>query len=360
MFKYLPPRSLISSPLPPKRNFPFTPLQKKKSLLPLLSHFIFLYPAHASYISNFGHINIGNMANLSVKLCGARMKSPLVLASGIRSNNAALLIRAGEEGAGAATSKSCSLIAREGHKNPSAIEYDSYMINAIGLSNPGVEIEKKEIAYAVKNAKIPIIASVYENSPQNFAKVVKIISEAKPAIIELDASCPNVHQEGKMFSSSCEGASEVIKAVKRQVKNIPVSIKLSPNVPNIGEIAKESQRAGADCITAINTIPAMMIDVYARAPALSNKYGGLSGPAIFPAALRCVNEIRNSCTLPIIGGGGVGSGEDAAAMLMAGANAVSVGTALWKNPNAFRDINLGLENYMKKMNFEKISDIKMK
>ncbi|PIT84598.1 dihydroorotate dehydrogenase [Candidatus Micrarchaeota archaeon CG10_big_fil_rev_8_21_14_0_10_45_29] len=300
------------------------------------------------------------MADLSVKLCGAKMKSPLILASGIRSNNAQLLIRAGEEGAGAATSKSCSLQAREGHKNPSAVEYESYMINAIGLSNPGAQTEKEEIEFAVKNAKIPIIASVYENSPENFAKVAKIISEANPAIIELDASCPNIHMEGEMFSSSCKGASEVVKAVKRQVKNIPVSIKLAPNVPNIGEIAKESQRAGADCISAINTIPAMMIDVHARAPVLSNKYGGLSGPAIFPAALRCVNEIRNSCSLPIIGGGGVTSGEDAAAMLMAGATAVSVGTAIWKNPLAFKKINSELSSYMKKMNFEKISDIKMK
>lgn len=297
--------------------------------------------------------------DLSVRLCSARLENPLILASGIRGNNASLLVRAAKEGAGAATSKSCSLLAREGHKNPAAMEYENYMINAIGLSNPGVEEEVEEIKIAVKKAGIPIIASVYENSAQNFAKVAKKMSEAKPAMIELDTSCPNVHNEGKMFSSSCDDAAEVVKEVKKEVDEIPVAIKLSANVPNIGEIARACQNAGADCISAINTLPAMMIDIEARRPVLANKYGGLSGPAILPVALRSINEIRNKCTLPIIGGGGVSSGEDAAAMLMAGANAVSVGTVVYRRKDAFAQINLELKEYMQRMGFEKISDIKM-
>ncbi len=299
------------------------------------------------------------MSKLSLVLCGIRLDNPLILASGVRGNNAHLLIRATKQGAGAVTSKSCSLSARAGHKNPTAMQYEKYCINAIGLSNPGVDEEVKEIDYAVKNANAPIIASVYADSEQNFAKVAKKISVAKPAMIELDASCPNVHMEGKMFSSSCDGASSIIKEVKKQVKNIPISIKLSANVSNIGEIAKASQNAGADCITAINTLPAMMIDVYARRPVLANKYGGLSGPAIFPIALRAINEIRNSCSLPIIGGGGVSSGEDAIAMLMAGASAVSVGTIVYKHENAFEKIKSEMLDYMSKMNFEKLSDVKM-
>ena len=299
------------------------------------------------------------MADSSVTLCKLKLKNPLILASGVRGNNAQLLIRAAMEGAGAATSKSCSLNAREGHKNPTAMWYENYAINAIGLSNPGVDIEIAEIETAVKEAKIPIIASVYESSAQNFAKVAKEISKANPAMIELDASCPNVHREGQMFSSSCEGAAEVVKAVKKEVRSIPISIKLSANVANIGEIAKSCQSAGADCITAINTLPAMMIDVRARKPVLANKYGGLSGSAIFPVALRSINEIRNSCTLPIIGGGGVSSGEDAAAMLMAGATAVSVGSAVCTIPNAFEKINLELRKYMDEMGFENISQIRM-
>ncbi|MFA5108678.1 MAG: dihydroorotate dehydrogenase [Candidatus Micrarchaeia archaeon] len=299
------------------------------------------------------------MADLTTSLCGAKMKNPLVLASGIRGNSAGLLIRAAKEGAGAATSKSCSLLAREGHKNPSALEFDSYMVNAIGLSNPGVDAEVHEISRAVKEAKIPIIASIYAGSSEEFALVAKKMSQAKPHLIELDASCPNIHSEGKMFSSSPESASEIVRAVKKDVKNIPISIKLSANVPNIGDIALSCQRAGVDCITAINTLPAMIIDVHARRPVLANKYGGLSGPAIFPVALRSVNEIRNSCSLPIIGGGGVTSGEDAAAMLMAGANAVSVGTALYYHKNAFAKISDELQSYMNEQGFSKISQIKM-
>lgn len=298
------------------------------------------------------------MADISLSLCGIKLGNPLILASGIRGSNTNLIIRAGEQGAGAATTKSCSLSPREGHKSPTIARYSDSMINAVGLSNPGALVEQGEIARAVKESKIPIIASVYESSPENFAKVAKIIADAKPAMIELDASCPNVHKEGKMFSSTPQDASALVKEVKNQVKDIPISIKLASNVPNIGEIAKSCQLAGADCITAINAVPAMVIDVKSRRPAISNKYGGLSGPAIFPIALRCINEIRNSCSLPIIGGGGVSSGEDAAAMLMAGATAVSVGTAVWASPNAFKKINSELQDYMQKMEFEKISDIK--
>lgn len=299
------------------------------------------------------------MPDTSTSICGIKMKNPLVLASGIRGNNAALLIRAAKEGAGAATSKSCSLTPREGHANPTVVEMPNYILNAVGLSNPGVDVEVDEIKEAVKNAGIPIIASVYASSSSDFALVSKKISIAKPAMIELDISCPNVHREGKMFSSSCEDASEVIRSVKKEVKNIPISAKLSANVPNIGEIAKECQKAGADCISAINTMPAMNIDVYARKPVLFNKYGGLSGPALFPIALRAVNEIRNSCTLPIIGGGGVNTGENAAAMLMAGANAVSIGSAIYYRKNTFNEINSELNVFMKKEGYSKLSEIKM-
>jgi dihydroorotate dehydrogenase (NAD+) catalytic subunit len=298
------------------------------------------------------------MIDLTTTFCNLRLENPLVLASGVRGNNADLLIRAAKEGAGAVTSKSCSLNAREGHKNPTCVSDGFYTINAIGLSNPGIEMEVEEIKKAIKETKVPIIASVYENTVQGFVQVASKMAEAKPHMIELDISCPNVHKEGQMFSSTCESSAEVIKAVKEHVQDIPISLKLSANVPSIGSISKACQDAGADCISAINTLPAMLIDIHARRPILANRYGGLSGRCIFPVALRSINEIRNSCQLPIIGGGGVSSGEDAIKMLMAGATAVSIGTAIYNDSNAFENIKSEMIEIMQKEDFSRLSDIK--
>ena len=298
------------------------------------------------------------MIDLTTSLAGVKMKNPLVLASGIRGNNAKLLIRAAKEGAGAVTSKSCSLTPREGHVNPTAIAAPTYMLNAIGLSNPGVDAECGEISEAVAHAGVPIIASVYADSVENFAQVAARIAVANPAIIELDISCPNVHKEGEMFSSSKEAAGEVTRAVKSKVKNIPISVKLAPNVPDIGSIAHECQMAGADIITAINTMPAMCIDIRAKKAVLANQYGGMSGPALLPIALRAVHSIRKKCSLPIIGGGGVTSGEDAIAMIMAGATAVSIGSAVWYRKDAFGEIGAEMEKFMQDEGYKKLSEIK--
>ncbi len=299
------------------------------------------------------------MLDLSTTLAGVKLKNPLVLASGVRGNNAQLLIRAAQEGAGAVTSKSCSLLPREGHPNPTMLGRGDYMLNAIGLSNPGVEAELEEIEEAVAKSGVPVIASVYAHSVEDFAQVASRIAHAKPALIELDISCPNVHKEGEMFSSSAEGAAGVTRAVKQKVKNIPIFCKLAPNVPDIGKIALECQKVGANGISAINTMPAMVIDVHARKPILTNQYGGLSGPALLPIALRCIHSIRKVCSLPIIGGGGVNSGEDAAAMLMAGATAVSVGSAVWYRRNAFGEIKQELEEFMQEEGFVNLPQIKL-
>ncbi|MFH1095828.1 MAG: dihydroorotate dehydrogenase [Candidatus Micrarchaeota archaeon] len=304
------------------------------------------------------------MVDLSISLGKIRLANPLVLASGIRGNNADLLIRAAREGAGAVTSKSCSLLPREGHANPTAIMQGELMLNAIGLSNPGVKEEIPEIKKAVKEAGVPVIASVYANSADDFALVAEKICAAQPALIELDISCPNVHNEGEMFSSTCESAAAVTSAVKSKLRassiSIPVFVKLAPNVPDIGSIASACQQCGADGISAINTVPGLWIDVRAKRAVLHNAYGGLSGPAILPVALRCVSDIRKACpTLPIIGGGGVTYGEDAARMLMAGATAVSVGSAVCYRKNAFEQIKAELAKYMQEEGLDKISQIKL-
>ena len=297
---------------------------------------------------------------LNVSFCGLKLRNPLILASGIRGNSADLLIRAAKEGAGAATSKSCSLLPREGHSNPTMLDSGPLYMNAIGLSNPGVGKEIPEIRRAAKEAGIPIIASIVAFSVSDFGKVAARISEARPAMIEVDASCPNIEQGGKMFSSCVQDAAAVSRAVRAATK-LPISIKLSPDVPNIGEIAKACVEEGADCITAINTMGGMVVDAYARKAVLHNWFGGISGPALKPVALKCVYNVRQAVGpgFPIIGTGGVASGLDAAEMLMAGATAVGVGSAVVLRQDAFREIASELQEFMEEGGYSKLSELKL-
>ncbi len=298
------------------------------------------------------------MTNLEVSVAKVKMRNPLVLAAGVRSNYADLLIRAANEGAGAVTSKSCSLEPRPGHPNPTAMIHGQTVMNAIGLSNPGVREESEQIKRAIKESGVPVIASVFGKNADEFVQAAKIMETAKPAMIELNISCPNVSREGRMFSADPAATEEIVRAVKKAVK-LPVSVKLSPNVTDIAEIAVAAKKAGADAITAINCLSGMWIDAYAKKPYLANKQGGLSGPGIKPVALRCVWQIRQAVDLPIIGGGGITTGTDAAEMLMAGATAVSIGSAVCYRKNAFAEINAELVEFMEKQGYSKISDIKL-
>ena len=297
---------------------------------------------------------------LETTLCGLKMENPLVLASGIRGNSADLLIRAAKEGAGAVTSKSCSLSPREGHSNPTMLESSGLMLNAIGLSNPGVDEEIGEIRKAAKKAGVPVIASIVANSTEDFAEVARRISSAGPHMLEVNISCPNVHREGRMFSCSAKDASAVAAAVDGATK-IPFSIKLSPDVPNIGEIAKACVVEGAGCITAINTVGGMYVDAYARKAVLHNWFGGVSGPAIKPVALKAVYSVRKAIgpKVPIIGTGGVATGLDAIEMIMAGATAVGIGSAVVLRESVFADVCSEMRKFMKENGYSKLSQLKL-
>jgi len=234
------------------------------------------------------------------------------------------------------------------------------MINAVGLSNPGVDEEIGEIRAAVREAGVPIIASVVAFSVEDFAKVAERISEAKPHMIEINAACPNTHSEGRMFSATVGDAAAVATAVRDATK-IPFSMKLSPDVPNIGEIAKACVDSGADCITAINTVGGMYVDAYARKAVLHNWFGGVSGPAIKPVALKSVYNIRQAIgqKVPIIGTGGVSTGLDAVEMIMAGATAVGVGSAVVLRKNVFADVCGEMESFMKENGYASLSQLKL-
>jgi dihydroorotate dehydrogenase (NAD+) catalytic subunit len=272
--------------------------------------------------------------DLSTEICGVRLSNPTILASGILGLSGDVLARVARSGAGAVITKSCSLKPRVGHPNPVVVDYGAGVINAVGLANPGVEAMVAEIRRArelLGPAGIPIIASIFANSIYDFGTTARYISEAEPDLIEANISCPNVEEEfGQIFSSTPYVAGQVTRRVKSATK-IPIIVKLSPNVPNIAEVAKAVVAAGADAISAINTVgPGMLVDVETGTPVLSNRVGGMSGPAIRPLAVRCVYDICNAVSVPVIGIGGITDGRDAAEMISVGATAVGVGTAVYR------------------------------
>lgn len=290
------------------------------------------------------------------------MNSPLVLASGIIGTSADLLERAALCGAGAVTSKSCSLEPRPGHPNPVAVEWEGGVINAVGLTNPGADQEVRMLIDAKTRLAplgVPVIASIFASSMDQFGQVAAIISQAEPDLIEVNISCPNVGDEfGAPFAGSPESAAAVTEKVK-SCTQIPVCVKLAPNVPSIARIALAVVRAGADAITAVNTMPGMIIDARAGKPVLSNRMGGISGLALKPVALRCVAEIRQVVDVPIIGIGGIMTGLDAVEMLMAGATIVGIGSAVWfRGPEVFDLINRELTAFMDQEGYSDLESLR--
>ena len=300
--------------------------------------------------------------DLSCELPGMRLGNPAVLASGILGTSADLLERAARCGAGAVTAKSCGPEERAGHPNPVALEWDGGVINAVGLTNPGADAEVSLLCEAKQRLAlldVPLIASIFAPTVAEFGRVAAVISQAEPDLIEVNISCPNVGDEfGTPFAGSVEAAARVTAAVK-SATHVPISVKLAPNVPSIARIASAVVEAGADAITAINTLPGMLIDAQAGHPVLANRVGGLSGWSLKPVALRCVAEIRQAVDVPIIGTGGVASGLDAAEMIMAGADAVGVGTAVWqRGPQVFSSICEELSMFMEQAGFADLRSMK--
>lgn len=297
---------------------------------------------------------------LSVKICGQVFKNPLVLASGILGTEAELLARVAQSGAGAVTTKSCGLLPKKGHENPTVLAWEHGLINAIGLTNPGVEEEVKEIKHLKKFLKDTVlIASFFGGTVEEFVKVAKVLSTAKPDFLEMNISCPNTESEfGRPFAVSPKDTFEVTKAVKKVTKSLLI-VKLSPNVTDIKEIAKAAEDGGADAISAINTLTGMIIDVESGKPILTNKKGGVSGPAILPVAVRCVYEIVEAVKIPVIGIGGVTSGLDAVQMIMAGVSAVGIGSAVYcRGLDVFKKIIQEINNFMKVHKYSKINDFR--
>lgn len=277
-----------------------------------------------------------------------------VLASGIIGVTGWSMAKVASSGAGGITCKSISKNVRKGHPNPVIQVFEHGVVNAVGLSSTGVENTNKELEILKTNSDCVVIASVFGGTKEEFAQTVDLLDIKNIDAVELNISCPNVHDEfGLPFSSSPKTACEVVSFVRNKTK-LPLIVKLSPNFPNIGLIAKACEDNGADGITAINTVgPGMLIDINTYRPKLSNKTGGVSGPAILPIAIRCIYDIYKNVKIPIIGMGGITNYEDALQIVMAGATLYGVGSGiLYKGMTVFDSINKGIEKYLKEKNMQ--------
>ena len=281
------------------------------------------------------------MANLSVEFCGVRFRNPLVLASGVLGVTGDSLRYVIRCGAGGVTSKSVWLEPHKGHPNPVVVANENWMLNAVGLPDGGLKKALEELGEFIKTEKEPLIVNIVGGKKADFIAIAERIGEINPQLIEVNLSCPNVEDEfGKPFACSLVDAAELTRAVKKRLRTVPISVKLSPNVANIGEIARACEDAGADAFTVINTVgPGMAIDIDMRSPILANKAGGLSGPAIKPIAVKCVYDVYRAIKVPIIATGGVLTGRDAIEMMMAGGTLVGVGSATYyRGPEVFGKI----------------------
>jgi len=294
---------------------------------------------------------------LSTSLCGIKLRNPTVLASGILGVTKESIQRIAKSGAGAVTLKSLCHEERLGNANPTMFGYDDVFFNAVGLPGQGIDNAIKDFK-RLDDLSFPVIGSIYGYKIEQFGQVTKKMATLKPAMIEVDISCPHMDY-GQPYHADPKLTAMITKEAKKNSGKIPVSIKLSPNVSDIKEIAHAAEKAGADCITAINTATGMKIDINARKPVLHNKTGGISGPALKPIAVRCVYEIYETVKIPIIGTGGVTTGEDALEMIMAGAAAVGVGTAVYyRGITVFDEICKEMESWMKKNKVKTLDEIR--
>jgi len=294
---------------------------------------------------------------LQVDLANLKLKNPTMLASGILGYSSHTFEDVAENGAGAIVTKSVGLKPRKGYANPTVVQVDYGLINAMGLPNPGIDEFAKEIRETKKVLKIPLIASVYGYSADEYSLLAKKALSAGADAVELNVSCPHVEETGSEIGQEPKILKEVVKKVKSSVAKT-VIVKLSPNVTDITEIAEVAVKAGADVLTIANTVRAMAIDVETALPILSNKVGGLSGPAIKPVAVRCVYDVYERVKVPIIGCGGVANWRDTVEFMFAGASAVQVGTSIaTKGLNVFNAVIRGLGAYLRRRGCSSVKEI---
>ncbi len=290
------------------------------------------------------------------EICGLELVNPTMLASGILGYTGLSLKSVIEAGAGAVVTKSLGLEPRNGYPNPTVVQVDCGLLNAMGLPNPGISHFGEELK-ELKNTGVPIILSIYGFSSEEFGKVAETAVNLGADALELNVSCPHVEKAGAEIGCDASLLAEVVGEVKGRVEK-PVFVKLTPNVADIGEVAGAAVEAGADAITAVNTVKAMAIEIETGRPLLANKFGGLSGPAIKPIAVRCVYDVFRSVDVPVIGCGGITNWQDAVEFMLAGASAVQIGTAIaFNGVEVFSSVARGIDAYLKKKGYKNVKEL---
>ena len=292
--------------------------------------------------------------NTSVNLCGVTLKNPVMTASGTFGSGAEYSEFVDLNKLGAVVTKGVANVPWPGNPTPRVAEVYGGMLNAVGLQNPGIELFCKRDIPFLKQYDTKIIVNVCGHSTEEYVEVVERLSDEPVDLLEINISCPNVREGGIAFGQDPQAVEAITREMKNHAKQ-PVIMKLSPNVTDITEMARAAEAGGADALSLINTITGMKIDINRRCFVLANKTGGMSGPAIHPVAVRMVYQTAQAVSLPIIGMGGIMNAEDAIEMILAGATAVSVGTANFNDPTVTEKIVAGIEDYLIKY---QVSDIR--
>ena len=294
--------------------------------------------------------------NMKVNIAGVEWKNPVTVASGTFGSGAEYSDFVDLNKLGAVTTKGVANVPWAGNATPRVAETPSGMMNAIGLQNPGIELFcERDIPY-LKQFDTKIIVNVCGHAPEEYLAVVERLADEPIDMMEINISCPNVNAGFLAFGQDARNVEELTAQIKKLAKQ-PVIMKLTPNVTDITEIAKAAEAGGADAVSLINTLTGMKIDINRKTFAVANKTGGVSGPIVKPIAVRMVYQVAQAVQIPIIGMGGIASAEDAIEMILAGASAVSVGTANFYNPTITMDVVDGIEKYMKKNGFESVADM---
>ncbi len=294
--------------------------------------------------------------DLSVNFAGVTLKNPVTTVSGTCGTGKEYANFYSPEQLGAISVKGMTLEPRDGNMPCRIAETPAGMLNSIGLQNPGVHAFIKNELPRLEKCGAVVIANVAGNTEEDYCKIAEVISETSVAFLEMNISCPNVNHGGAAFGTDAATIERLTKNVKAHCSK-PVIVKLSPNVTSITDMAKAAESGGADAISLINTLLGMRIDIKTKRPVLHRNVGGFSGPAVFPVALRMVWQVRNAVSLPILGIGGISNADDAIEMMMAGADIIGVGTAMFANPMAPIEIIDGIKQYMIKNGIERVTDI---
>lgn len=297
-----------------------------------------------------------NLTDISTNIGSLTLRNPTILASGIMDEDAGSMKRVFENGASSIVTKSIGLKPKKGYNNPTFVELENGILNAMGLPNPGIDDFKNEVE-TLKKYNVPVIGSIFGSNSNEFLDLGMKMQKFGADALELNLSCPHAKGYGVEIGSDIKLVEKIVTCLKDNIE-IPIYVKISSNLTNILEIAEIIEKSNADAIVAINSVKAMKIDLDFKTPVLANKYGGYSGKAIKPIGVRCVYELFENVKIPIIGVGGINSGEDALEYIMAGASAVQIGSGLYyRGIDVFQKVCSEIINWMKTNSYKKLYDL---